>query len=187
VINFWADDDTVAAGSCTTIHWETANVQAVFLDGQGTSGTGSLQTCPCTQETHTLEALLTDGSSQVRTVVINVTGSCASPTPPPDTTPPPVPEPFVPADELEVSCRTTQVLSWLPVDDPSGVHYYVTLEYQVATDQWQEVDQWGPLNDKQIEVDVDCGIYYRWRVRAQDGVGNTSAWSEWYHFSVSLN
>ncbi len=186
-VNFWADAATVPAGSCTIVHWETANVQAAFFDDQGVPGVGTFQTCPCATEVHTLKVLLADGSSQVRTITIEVSGSCASPTPPPDTTPPPVPEPFVPADGLEVSCRTTQVLNWLPVNDPSGVHYYVTLEYQVAADQWEEVDQWGPLDDKQVEADVDCGIYYRWAVRAQDGAGNTSEWSEWYHFSISLN
>jgi hypothetical protein len=35
-------------------------------------------------------------------------------------------------------------------------------------------------------ADVDCGIIYRWMVRAQDGAGNISNWSTMYTFSLTL-
>lgn len=105
---------------------------------------------------------------------------------PADTTPPPAPTPHVPADELVLSCRSTQNLVWLPVADPSGVVYYVRLEYQVTATEWEVAGGYGPLNDKQVTVEVDCGVYYRWAVRAQDGAGNISDWSAWSRFSVAL-
>jgi hypothetical protein len=107
---------------------------------------------------------------------------------PVDTTPPPVPTPYVPADGLVINCPAMgkQTLAWLPVDDPSGVVYYVKLERQKTATEWDSVAGWGPVSDKQVEADVDCGGIYRWAVRAQDGEGNDSAWSEWFTFSVSL-
>jgi hypothetical protein len=110
-------------------------------------------------------------------------------TPPPDTTPPPVPQPYVPQDELVIDCAAEQVLAWLPVEDDGGgpVRYFVELEVQVTADQWEAANDWGQLTDKQVEVEVDCGRFYRWRVRAQDGAGNDSGWSDWSHFSVSLS
>jgi hypothetical protein len=106
--------------------------------------------------------------------------------PPPDTTPPPVPTPAVPADELVLSCRSKQTLAWLPVNDPSGVVYYVKLERQKTATEWDSVHGWGPVDGKQVEADVDCGGIYRWAVRAQDGAGNQSAWSAYSNFSINL-
>jgi hypothetical protein len=126
----------------------------------------------------------TEVPTEVPTSVPTVT-----PTPiPPDTTPPPVPAPFVPADGLVIDCPATekQTLAWLPVDDPSGVVYYVKLERQKTATEWDSVAGWGPLSDKQVEADVDCGGIYRWAVRAQDGAGNQSAWSAYSNFSINL-
>jgi hypothetical protein len=112
------------------------------------------------------------------------------PTTPPDNDPPPVPSPTVPADDLVIDCPTDpekkQTLAWLPVTDPSGVTYYVKLESQVTATEWQVEGGYGPLTDKQVEVDVECGIIYRWAVRAQDGAGNWSDWSEWFQFSIDM-
>jgi hypothetical protein len=109
--------------------------------------------------------------------------------PPPDTTPPPVPQPQVPQDELVIDCVAEQVLAWLPVEDDRGgpVRYFVELEYQVTAGQWETADEWDAVADKQVEAEVDCGLFYRWRVRAQDGAGNRSEWSDWFHFSVSMS
>jgi hypothetical protein len=109
------------------------------------------------------------------------------PTAPPDTTAPAIPAPAVPADGLDLSCRASQNLVWVPVEDPGGVSYYVKLQRQVTVDEWHAVRGWGPLSGKEIEVDVDCGIFYRWAVRAEDGAGNQSAWSEWSYFSVLMD
>jgi hypothetical protein len=56
----------------------------------------------------------------------------------------------------------------------------------VTATSWIPVRDWGPISGKQVEADVECGVSYRWAVRAQDGAGNTSAWSDWYAFGVNL-
>lgn len=110
------------------------------------------------------------------------------PEPPLDTSPPPAPSPAVPANGLTLSCRGSQNLVWLPVDDPSGIAgYYVALERRASTDaSWTSTGGSGLTLDKQYTVNVECGWYYRWRVSAQDGAGNVSGWSGWSTFSVTL-
>jgi hypothetical protein len=109
-------------------------------------------------------------------------------TAPPDTTPPPVPSPAVPADGLEIDCKSSQTLVWVPVSDDSGgsVVYYVKLERQVSPGNWESVRGWGPVSGKQVDASVECGIQYRWTLRAQDGAGNFSQWAPWSHFSIQL-
>lgn len=110
------------------------------------------------------------------------------PTPAPDTTAPPVPTPIVPANGLELTCRSTQTLAWTPVNDASGITgYYIKLEREVSAGNWQSISGYGPLNDKQVNASVQCGLRYRWAVRAQDGAGNMSDWSAFSVFSVALN
>jgi len=105
-----------------------------------------------------------------------------------DNVAPPVPTPMVPADGLVLDCRSTQNLVWLPVDDPSGIAgYYVKLETEVTAGNWISAAGYGPVADKQVEIDVDCGVFYRWSVRAQDGAGNFSDFSAQSYFSVSLD
>ncbi len=115
-----------------------------------------------------------------------------SPTSPPppaaDTTPPPAPSPAVPANGLELSCRSTQTLAWLPVDDPSGITgYYVKLERESTPGNWQSEGGYGPVSGKQVDANVRCGGVYRWMVRAQDGAGNFSNWASPSYFSVTLS
>ena len=109
------------------------------------------------------------------------------PQPPDDNTPPPVPTPMVPADGLALSCRSKQVLNWLPVQDPSGIAgYYVKLQWEQTAGNWVNVGGYGPISGKQIEVSVDCGVRYRWMVRAEDNEGNVSSWSSPSHFSINI-
>ena len=188
-IRLWADNEKVEAGSCTTVRWHVSNVNAYWVNGQpGAGDDGSFQTCPCQDETHTLRAAKKDGSEQNLSVTIRVSGQCEAPAPPSDTTPPPVPSPAVPADGLEIDCKSSQTLVWIPVSDDSGgpVVYYVKLERQVTPGNWQSVRGWGPVSGKQVDASVQCGLYYRWTVRAQDGAGNYSDWAPWSHFSIRL-
>jgi hypothetical protein len=188
-IQFWVDAEQVNAGTCTTVHWRVQNVQAVFFNGNGAPGEGSHQTCPCQDETHTLVVTLRDGSQTSRSLTIRVNGSCVTPTPTPDTSPPPVPQLYDPADESVLDCPATGelTLEWLPVSDPSGVVYYAKLEQEFMTGQWSSVAGWGPVSETQVEAEVDCGGIYRWTVRAQDGAGNISPWATHFTFSVNLN
>jgi hypothetical protein len=195
-INFYASPPEVRAGSCATIFWNVENAQRVIFGGVDQPFSGSYETCLCANERYTLKVIKVDGTEEQRTVNVNVTGSCVTAPPPVeelppppavDTTPPPAPSPAVPANGLQVSCRSTQTLVWLPVTDPSGVSYYVKLENEVKKGQWQSVGGYGPIADKQVDVNVQCGGIYRWNVRAQDGAGNYSDPSPFSSFSVILN
>jgi RNA polymerase sigma-70 factor (ECF subfamily) len=185
-VEFTADANMVPAGTCTTIRWKTAHVQAVYFDGVGVSGEGSHQTCPCTAETHTLDVTLPDGSHDMREITIHVTGSCVSPTP--DNQGPPAPTSLTPSDGVVLSCRNAITLSWNAVTDPSGVAgYYVRLERQVTRGTWELVNTWGPLTGTQTNVPVSCGPGYRWIVQARDNRGNLGPWSSWALFGIGID
>jgi len=177
-VSFWVDDDSITAGECTTLHWEVSWTTYLEVNGTEVAGTGTWSVCPESTVTYTIHAEGPGGTVD-QSLVVTVSE-------PPDTTPPPVPTPQVPANELVVACKSKQNLAWLPVEDPSGVVYYVKLEQQIKAGEWSSVAGYGPLTAKQVEVDVNCGGIYRWAVRAEDGAGNISAWSEWYTFSVNL-
>ncbi|MFL7792814.1 MAG: sigma-70 family RNA polymerase sigma factor, partial [Anaerolineae bacterium] len=184
-VEFWADATTLPAGTCTTIHWNTEHVQAVFFNGVGVPGTGSHQTCPCEDETHTLDVTLVDGSHEVRQIDIQVSGSCITPTP--DIYGPSAPTSLSPSDVV-LTCRATVTLSWSAAKDPSGVAgYYVRLERQVSRGTWELAGTWGPLNGTQTSVPVSCGLGYRWAVCARDGAGNLGPWSSWATFGIGID
>jgi len=122
------------------------------------------------------------------TPTVDVPPTITPTTKPEDTTPPPVPTPYVPADGLVFGCAATQNLVWLPVEDPSGLNgYYVRLERELSPGNWDRVGNYGPIGDKQYEVGIDCGISFRWAVRAEDKAGNKSDWSAWSTFTVELD
>jgi hypothetical protein len=195
VIDFWADAEQVNAGSCIKVHWHVENVQAVFFNGAGVSGQGSHETCPCSDETHTLAVDLTDGSQEQRFITIHVNGSCVTPTPTPiptppsDITPPPAPSPLKPLNEAELGCVPKVMLRWDSVSDPSGIaEYRVQVERHAGDENWQPVagSPWTGLTETELEIDVECGWYYRWRVRAVDGAANGGPFSGWFEFTVTL-
>ncbi|MBN1657871.1 MAG: hypothetical protein JXA93_05690 [Anaerolineae bacterium] len=177
-VSFRADQASITAGTCTTLRWDVEYATAVYLDGEGVVGHGTRQVCPASTTTYVLR-VEAPGGDVTRSVTITVIA-------PVDTTPPPVPQPYVPANGLVIGCVSKQTLAWLPVTDPSGVTYGLRLERQITATQWDLVREWDALVEKQVEAQVQCGVYYRWRVRARDGAGNVSAWSEWFAFSISM-
>ena len=105
-----------------------------------------------------------------------------------DNQPPPIPSPQQPANGANLSCRSSVTLSWGAVSDPSGIAgYYVKLEREVSAGNWQSAGGWGPLSQPQVDVPIDCGIRYRWMVRAEDGAGNISNWSSPSIFGMNLD
>jgi hypothetical protein len=80
IVNFWTDDETIPAGDCTTLQWQTENVKSVFLDGDGVQGVGGKTYCPCTDETHTLTVYFVDDTRKDYTVQLLVTGECGDAT-----------------------------------------------------------------------------------------------------------
>ncbi len=197
IIQFWADPPQIQAGACTTIRWHVENAARVIFGGVDQPFDGSYKDCMCQSQRYQLTVVKLDASQEIRTVDIAVNGSCVTPTNPPppeppqpqqDTTPPPVPTPVVPADGLTIACKSSQTLAWLPVTDPSSpVKYYVKLEMKVTTNEWQSAGGYGPITGKQVDVNVQCGGIYRWRVRAEDGAGNVSNWSAPSGFSINLD
>ena len=198
-IQFWADPAEIQAGDCTTIRWQVENASRVIFGGVDQPLAGSYQDCMCTSQRYTLTVIQLDGSEVKRSVDIAVSGVCETPevpqpeapqpeVPQQDTTPPPAPSPAVPANGLTIACRASQNLAWLPVSDPSGVAgYYVRVERRASPDAaWASAGESGLIADKQFTANVECGWYYRWRVSAQDGVGNASGWSGWSSFVVTL-
>lgn len=108
-------------------------------------------------------------------------------TPPQDTTPPSVPTPQSPADGATVACSTSVTLSWSPSSDESGIAtYYIKLEKQISAGNWQSAGGYTSTGT-QVDVPVNCGIIYRWSVRAEDNNGNFSGWSAFSEFGVNLN
>jgi hypothetical protein len=71
-IRFWADDETIASGTCTWLNWEVENVREVYLDGDGVVGRDRRQVCPTTSTSYQLKAILLDGSVSAHTVEISV-------------------------------------------------------------------------------------------------------------------
>ncbi len=190
-IQFWAAPPEIQAGACTTIRWHVENVQGVVFGGVQQPLDGSYQDCLCSAQRYTLTITHLDGSEEKRTVDIDVTGECVTPTlppPPQDTTPPPAPSPAVPQNGLTLACKASQSLAWLPVDDPSGIAgYQVEVQRHSGDNNWQAVGG-SPFTTagKTVDVPVECGWYYRWRVRATDGAGNVGTWSGWSQFTVTL-
>jgi hypothetical protein len=98
-----------------------------------------------------------------------------------DTTPPPIPILLSPANGSQVS-TLRPTLDWSDVTDPSGVVY----ELQVDDDY----NFSSPIisntfdSSEYTSTELVPNITYYWRVRAVDGVDNTSSWSSVYKFII---
>ena len=194
-IQFWAEPETIQAGGCTTLYWQTENVQQVVFGGIEQPLEGSYQDCLCKNQTYTLTTILLDGTEEKRMVDITVTGSCETPSPTPtkepevDTTTPPAPAQAVPSNGLSIGCKSFQDLVWLPVSDKSGIsEYQVQVQRHSGDNNWTDIpgSVFSGITAKQTNIGVDCGWYFRWRVRAKDGAGNMGPWSGWWQFVINL-
>ena len=95
----------------------------------------------------------------------------------------------MPANGLTLGCQPSQNLAWLPVSDDSGIaEYRVQVQRHGGDNNWQDVpgSVFAGIGGKQTSVEVECGWYYRWRVRAVDGAGNVGSWSGWSEFAITL-
>ena len=188
VVNYYAYPPEIGAGDCSRLIWHVENVQSVVFGGVTQAFDGSYEVCLCENTSYPLTVTYLDGSSEriVREVI--VTGTCATPVPE-DTTPPPIPQPQVPSNGLAIACKASQNLAWLPVDDPSGISgYKIEVQRQSGDNNWQAVTG-SPFGstEKSMSLSVECGWYYRWRVKAIDSKGNQSNWSSWFQFSIQLS
>jgi hypothetical protein len=86
VIDFWVDNNNIAAGTCTTLRWHVAHANAVHLDGAGVVGDGSKQICPGSTTVYVLHVAHDAGATEKK-VTVKVSGSSSTPTPTPGGTP----------------------------------------------------------------------------------------------------
>jgi hypothetical protein len=110
-------------------------------------------------------------------------------TPPPDTTGPAAPMPISPAGKVILDCTGNTTLNWSAVSDPSGISQYsVELQRHSGDNKWTGASgsPFGGIGGTSTGVSVDCGWYYRWRVRARDGAGNWGSYSSWAEFAITL-
>jgi hypothetical protein len=69
---FWADQTSLTAGQCTTLHWETEYATTVLLGTTAVAAQGARQFCPETSTSYRLRASGPSGEVE-RTVSLTVT------------------------------------------------------------------------------------------------------------------
>ena len=80
VIQFGASPTDIRLGECTTVFWNTANVQAVYYNGQGVSGINQSRVeCPRETTTYTLTVVGRDGLQHDYGVQVTVDGHVSDP------------------------------------------------------------------------------------------------------------
>jgi hypothetical protein len=189
MVRFVANPPEIQAGGCTTLRWEVEGAEQVIFGGIAQPTAGSYKDCLCAAQRYTLRVVDQKGVERRYTVDIPVKGECATVVPS-DTTPPSVPVPSVPSAGLGLSCRSSQTVAWLPASDDSGIQEYrVQVQRHSGDNSWADVSgsAFTGVDGKQMELDVDCGWYYRYRVRAVDEAGNVSDWSAWSSFAITLD
>ncbi len=74
-IDFRVDRTEIQRGECVTFSWNVYGVQEVFFQGKGVAGDNqSRRECPPDSTTYTLQVRRADGSTDTRTIQINVGG-----------------------------------------------------------------------------------------------------------------
>jgi hypothetical protein len=81
-VNFSADSTSINAGQCTTLHWNSGNITAIFLNNEGTVGTLDKQVCPTTTTLYRLRATTQSSGDIIKEITITVTGPTATNTVP---------------------------------------------------------------------------------------------------------
>jgi hypothetical protein len=189
IVEFYADPPAISAGACALLVWRVQNAQAVRLGVNPVDSEGMYEVCHCESTSYTLTVVHFDGVEEEHRVPIEVTGTCASPTPPTDGTPPSAPSPSSPGNGASLTCAASVTMSWSAVSDPSGIaQYQVEAQRHSGDGVWHAVSggPWTGISGTSRSIGVECGWTYRWRVRAVDGAGNTGAWSGWSSFVVVL-
>ncbi len=122
-----------------------------------------------------------------------------TPEPTPQPTPRPTPSPEdnsapsaptlkYPIGGTTIDCTARVDLDWNAISDPSGIeNYTVEVQWHFGDENWQSASG-SPftITNTQLEIDTECALYYRWRVKAKDNAGNSSNYSSWEEFQVNL-
>ena len=110
-------------------------------------------------------------------------------TPLPDTQGPLAPFIVGPKGGVVLACSQDVILDWQAPTDPSGIaNYRVRLQVNPGSG-WVDVEVWDLVTDTQVNANAEttCGGFYRWRVLARDGAGNSGEVSGWAEFSITLD
>ena len=103
----------------------------------------------------------------------------------PETTPPPTPTLWEPVNGSSTT-DSTPLFRWSPVYDPSRVYYeiQVSLYSDFSSNVIYQIGI--TTNSYEPSSALNAGLYY-WRVRAKDGAGNYSSWTEPWHVVVTVS
>jgi hypothetical protein len=71
-INYWVEDEKIAQGDCTRLHWDVQKVREIYLNGVGVVGQGNRRVCPTTTTTYRLKVIHLDGREEVFPVTVEV-------------------------------------------------------------------------------------------------------------------
>jgi hypothetical protein len=106
----------------------------------------------------------------------------------PDNYPPQIPTPVGPVDNVVFECSPSVALKWMPVEDNDGILRYewVLERSQGGQDGPYTVVRSGRSTEIRVVVPVTCGLWHRWRVRALDGWGTPSQYSNYEYFAIGL-
>ncbi|MBN1260629.1 MAG: hypothetical protein JXB35_08110, partial [Anaerolineae bacterium] len=150
-VRFEANRTEFPAGECATLQWETSNIEAVYLDGQGVPGVSGQTFCPCSPETHVLRVVYRNGTSEDFTITLTTQGSCtpappnSSPTPtfapvPPITSTPVPPTPTATATPRAEEQQPTEAATLITDRTPTS-----TPEVAVASPEEGGTTEEAPL------------------------------------------
>jgi hypothetical protein len=106
----------------------------------------------------------------------------ATPTPR-DTQAPRPPLVLSPGDGITLACGPVN-LSWQPASDPSGIRDYDVELEKLADRTYVAGKTWNNVRGDAVSFEPECGMHFRWRIRARDNAGNQGAWSEYQDFEV---
>ena len=141
ILSFWAEPQNINAGKCTTLHWEVEGYSSVTLNGNPVGFAGTDEECPCPSETYTLTGTRADGTTENRTVTVNVTGSCDLPSTEPPLEPPPADTNGPEFEWTSLVWEGCTFYGQAQIKDPSGVSqakFEFGVNYEGAKSLWME-------------------------------------------------
>lgn len=197
ILSFNPDPTVVEVGQSTNLCYEVINASSVRIEptvGNVEADEGCVQVSPQVTTSYTLIARAANGREAQRDTRVEVTQ-------PPDRQPPATPDNLAPGNVEQsqapgLYCGNSLVLSWKSVSDPSSpVTYLVSLTRQdfnstaqirqsALSQSWSPVIEAAATTEAQMDVTqyLQTGFVYRWTVRSQDTVGNTSQAADWHYF-----
>jgi hypothetical protein len=183
ILNFWAEPETITAGGCTTLHWESKDYTTITLHAQSVSFAGTDEKCPCVGTTYPITGTKEDGTTDERTVTIAVNGSCEVPQTDPPADPPPVTDTDGPEnDGISLVWESCSFFGQASLEDPSGVDQ-AKFEFNLNNEGWKSIwmaDIGSGLWQSEVGIPVNDGIgtpmggSIDYKVWAKDTLNNES-------------